>query len=102
MSVVSGVTLTVSCAEDAYKNGKTLIEQVNKWLAARNFGPLVQVDQHYGGSKHPQVHVYGAGFNYFPANEFAKFAMALRWDYSENVVLLIQPEEGGTKVFRPS
>lgn len=32
---------------------------------------------------------------------FAQFVMSRDWHFPENVVLIMQPEEGGTKVFRP-
>ena len=54
-----------------------------------------------GGSKHPQVDVFGGGFNYFPNDEFAAFVLSLPWQCQENVALLVNPENGPTKVFRP-
>ncbi len=105
MSVVSGVTLQISCAEEfiEQKSGPDvipLVDEVNAWLAAKNFKPLTSLEDHYGGNKHPQVLVYGAGYNYFCEEDFAQFVMALRWNAPECVVLLINPEEGPTKIFR--
>ena len=106
MSMVSGITLQISCAEDyiEQKEGKDvipIIEQINKWLFARHFQPLASVEDHYSGSKMPQVLVYGAGYNYFPEDEFAEYIQKLIWRLPENVVLLINPEDGATKVIRP-
>lgn len=107
MSVVSGVTLQISCAEDyTEREGApdtvSLIDKVNAWLAEQTFGPLVAVEGRYGGNKHPQVLVYGAGYNAFFEDEFGTFVMSLPWNVPESVVLLIQPEDGPTKVFRPA
>jgi len=96
MSVVTGVCLITSVVED-----DALIQSVNKWLDERRFGPLVNIAEHGGGTKHPQWKELSAGYNYFvePA-EFAEFVLALDWEQPENVVLITQPEEGHTSVWR--
>lgn len=81
MSVVSGITLHTSSADDE----RSLIDAVQRWLLERHFGPLVSlvsVEDKYGGSKHPQVSIWGAGYNYFSTfeSEFAKFVVALPWE----------------------
>lgn len=107
MSVVSGVTLHFSVAEDSTEqpDGSDIfanITKINDWLAERRFGPLASVEDHYGGSKHPQVALFGAGYNHFmPRDEFIGFVLTLDWWNPENVVLLINPEEGATMIFRP-
>ena len=102
MSSVSAITLHTSCIEECTEDGKILIiDRINEWLRNANFAPLLSVEDAYGGSKHPQVLIYGAGFNYFPETEFATFILSLPWECPENVVLLINPEEGSTKIFRP-
>jgi hypothetical protein len=76
MSVVSGVTLQISVGEQSIEqdDGSDVflnITKINEWLGERHFGPLVSVEDHYGGSKHPQVAVFGAGYNHFmPRDEF--------------------------------
>ncbi|SKB63300.1 hypothetical protein [Sphingopyxis flava] len=96
MSVVTGVCLFTGPAEDP-----RLIKAVTDWLAKRNFGPLKDVADHGGGTKHPQRREYSAGYNYFvnPA-EFAEFVLGLEWDWPENVVLITQPEHGRMSVWR--
>lgn len=105
MSIVSGVTLHMSAAEKSFEqDGKDVVhvvDKINGWLAEQHFGQLVSVEGHYGGNKHPQVLVYGGGYNYFPEDEFAKFVLSLVWDEPEEAVLLIQPDEGPTKIYRP-
>lgn len=102
MSVVSGITIQITVAEESDDESCCpLIDQINGWLAKRSFLPLASVEKYYGGSKHPQVLVFGAGFNYFPEAEFEKFFLSLKWKEPETVVLLINPEDGPTKVIRP-
>lgn len=106
MSVVSGVTLQTGLEDYIERDGGPdlvpLIEEINAWLKEKGCAPLVSVEAAYGGSKHPQVRVYGCGFNYFPKDEFVKFVMGIEWQQPESVVLLINPEEGATRVFRPA
>lgn len=95
MSVVSGVTLIFSLGED----DDALCGAINWWLDDHGFGPLKPLDDHYGGSKHPQINALGGGYNAFLEDEFAQFIMSREWRAPENVVLVIQPEEGPTRVF---
>ena len=106
MSVVTAVTLIISVLDgscnDTDDPGPCVLE-MNEWLGQERFLPLVEVTDHYGGSKHPQCLTYGAGFHGFPnPTEFAEFVCSREWDQPENVVLIIQPEEGETVVYRPS
>jgi hypothetical protein len=108
MSSVTAVTLQVDSCEDFYapENGDRIIPivaQINQWLASNGYHRgLVRVEQHYGGTKHPQVLVYGAGLNHLCEDALAAFVLGLPWSRPENVVLLLNPEEGATRVFRPS
>lgn len=103
MSVVSGVVLCTSCAEEEISEDGpvVLFEKINEWLAAKGSFKLNRVEDSFGGGKHPQMFVAGGGFNYFPEDEFAEFVMSLPWLFPERVVLIIQPEECETRVFRP-
>lgn len=92
MSVVSTVTLQVFLDED--------VERINAWLEGHGHGRLVSVGASYGGNKCPQVEVWGGAFNYLREDEFAAFVMGLPWEDPENVVLLINPEEGPTRIWR--
>lgn len=107
MSHVTGVTLQVDSCEDdnAPENGEdiiALVARINRWLARNNkHSGLAPVVDHYGGCMHPQVLVYGAGLNYLDEDAFADYVLSLPWTHPENVVLLLNPEEGATRVFRP-
>lgn len=101
MSVVTGVVLCTSCVEDE----EEVLDRINAWLLEKGGGPrwsLKLVSDDFGGGKHPQMSVYGGGFNYFYEDDFAEFVISLPWQNPENVVLIMQPEDGSTKVFRPS
>lgn len=102
MSVVSGVVLCMSAGEEEMEDELApLLVEVNRWLAARGAFRLDPVEDGFGGSKHPQMIVAGGGFNHFDEDAFAEFVLGLPWGEPENVVLIIQPEDGPTRVFRP-
>lgn len=102
MSVVSGVTLQTSLSEKkADDEIPPQIARINAWLTSRGKGELCEVSGHYGGRKHPQVLVFGGGFSCLDEDEFAKLVMAEKWEEPENVVLLINPEDGPTQIFQP-
>lgn len=109
MSAASGIVLCASCCEEDGSRGEDgtplLFEQINEWLIDRAGGSdrwsLDMVENHFGGNKHPQMYVAGAGLNYFCEDEFAEYVLALPWQNPENVVLIIQSEAGESRVFRP-
>lgn len=102
MSTVSGVLMQVHCIDDNEYPGESQWPKIDAWLAAHEqgpFKPLVDVTDHLITNKHPQTYVAGGGFNAFPEDEFAAFVMGLPWIHPENVVLLINPEDGPTKIW---
>lgn len=106
MSVVSGIILQVHCLDDREDPdpGKEVWSRIDEWLAKHPsgpFDPLVDVTDHLVVHKHPQIYVCGGGYNYFPEEEFAAFVIGLPWERPDRVVLVIQPENGPTMVFRP-
>jgi hypothetical protein len=105
MSVVTGVTLISQCC-DEHSVG-TLVNRLNVWI--RNDptcgpGSLKRVDEHYGGGKHPENFVWGAGLNYLSWNEFIKFAKGLPWRDAltlpdeERVILVVSPDQRPAEV----
>jgi hypothetical protein len=98
MSVVTGITLHVSVSEYG-----TPIHAINDWLGKRGFSALNYAEDLYAGNKHPQIQLLGGGYNYFADHEeFADFVLKQDWYAPESVVLIIEPEEGPAKVFRPN
>ena len=105
MSVVTSVILSVSCAEDGFDPEKTIdrdkIDKINAFLVANGKMPLAFLTPHMGCGKHPQTMTFGGGYNHFPEDGFLDFIRALDFEYPENVVLVMQPEEGETFVWSP-
>lgn len=106
MSYVSGVVLQVDLADDreADSGNSPIWKSIDEWLNGHESGPFRPLRDVTDGlvlHKHPQTYVCGGGYNYFPDEEFAAFVMALPWENPDNVVLLINPEEGPTMVFTP-
>lgn len=96
MSVVSGVVLCTSCSDS-----DDLRARVQARLSDTNWGGrLKRVDDVAGGPKDPQMWIGIGGFNYLDEEEFATFVLALPWRDPGNVVLVIQPEDGATRVWR--
>lgn len=97
MSVVTGIMLITSLNDD------DAISEVQAWLGERRGGQqLIDVSDGAGGHKHPQFEALAAGINGFlEGDEFAAFVMSREWWNPENVVLILQPETGDTRVFRP-
>jgi hypothetical protein len=98
MSRVTGVTLLTHCIEEL-----NWLRKCNEWLVANGHSRgLIQVDSFYGGTKTPQQNIYGAGLNYLQIEEFAAFVRSLPWEYPENVLLVLAPEDEQPLVFRMS
>lgn len=95
MSVVTGIVLCTSIAETP-----TNFSKIDAWLADHSCSSLHEVDEHCCNGKHPQMSIRGGGYNYFSNEEFLQFFKTLLWAYPENVVLVLQPEDGTTVVLR--
>ena len=104
MSVVTGLVLVCSVGEllNWAESPPGNIPSVNQWLSDRSFDDLRELaDTAATGNKHPQLLLYAAGYNYFPEDEFIKFFHTLQWESPERAVLVLQPEDGATRVIRP-
>lgn len=108
MSYVSGVVLCTGLAEDANEPDDQIdagpdapLNRINAWLTERRFSALTRVEDRLGEGKHPQMYVAGAGQNYFDEDAFSAFVIGLPWKEPGRVVLVIQPQNGTTRVWRP-
>lgn len=106
MSVVSGIMIMADLGEDSeiVVGPPFLFERLNDWIERAGHGrPLRLIDNLAGGNKHPQFYAAAAGINRFAWHEdaFAAFALSLAWEFPENLVIVIQPENGPTRVYRP-
>jgi hypothetical protein len=99
MSVVTGVMLIVGALDWA----DSPLREVHDWVGDRRPGEqLLDVSNHAGGRKHPEFEAWAAGFNYFgEEEEFVSFVLSRQWIAPENLVLIISPQTGETKVHRP-
>lgn len=108
MSYVDSVLLCISCGEDStegpapdYTDTYELVERINAWLVEREFSPLLDITDRMGGSKSSQMIVFGAAYNYFsPRADFPALVRSMPWVYPEEMVLIMNPEEGPTAVHR--
>lgn len=99
MSVVSGVTLICALSESDDEDGRDLLT----WLQTYNDNRIHfrEISDTYGGNKHPQHFVLAAGINYLDEDSFAAFVLRRSWRHPENVIVVIQPEDGATRIWRP-
>lgn len=98
MSFVTGVTLQTSMLDGEDSNGN--LGAINQWLIDRGFGRLLPVADRYGGSMHPEVCVFGGGYNYLPCEEFIKYVLKLNWRLPSEMVMLISTNGDPTQVYR--
>ena len=108
MSVVTGVVLCMSSCEDSIDTPDGLLDEVpllteiNRWLTKNHYGTLYELSRLAGGRKHPQMFFAAGGFNGLGMDaDFIAMVMALPWLEPENLVLVMQPENGPTMVYRP-
>lgn len=95
MSRVTGVVLVCDLKEAAMAQVSEFIAQTLGITAT-----LQNTVEASGGNKHPQLECYIAGFNYFQDDQLAAYVGTLDWRNPGNVVLVMQPEEGRTVVWR--
>jgi len=96
VSCVTGVMLICGSYESA-------ADEVRSWLVERHSQTLTEIADHAVGPKHPQFSAWCGGINYLAPDEdaFAEFVLSRSWEGPERVVLVLQPEEGSTRVYRP-
>jgi hypothetical protein len=96
LSCVTGFVLICGAGE-----GSPNIQRLNAWLIERDFAPILDLaGPHAVGSKHPEIDVYVAGYNYFPEDEFIELFLSLRWYVPEVCVLVLTPQEGAARIIR--
>lgn len=96
MSLVTGFTLITEIWD-----ADTVDALINAYLEARGKAVLVDVGGHGGGSKHPQMSVWVAGYNYFESGPwpnaqtlthdgFIDFVLTAPWQSPQSVTLVVQ------------
>ncbi len=96
MSVVTGVLICYSLEEN-----ETPIVEIGKWLEANNKSPLHQLDEKMCNGKHPQMMVWGGGYNYLDNDEFIELFKSRDWINKEQVFMIFNMEEGPMRVIQP-
>ena len=100
MSVVTSVVLQHAIEASDAADTPQMVE-INAWLSEHGFRPLKYLSDSFAGTKHPQVEVWGGGYNHFPNRAFADFVFSRKWDdYQGRLVLMMTPEEGPTDIVR--
>ncbi len=75
--------------------------KAQNWLADRGWPKLSPLQG--GGVNAPSVDVWASDFNRMgdEATAFADYVVSLPWSFPESVILIIHPEEGDARVYRP-
>jgi hypothetical protein len=110
VSVVTGITLVCSITDSGHDEDEgyrdhnyDAMHLVQEWLAKRFDGLQLTETSRSANGKASRSYVWVAGINHMGDAEdpFVEYVMSLGWYAPENVVLILQPEEGVTRVFRP-
>lgn len=106
MSCVTGIVICFSCAEDYTERADgtdryPILEEINSWLSERGKLPLVKLDEKMSCGKHPQMNVFGGGYNYLGDGEFLELFATRNWKEKDQVFMIFNPEEGPIQVIKP-
>jgi hypothetical protein len=113
MSAVIGVTLICALIEARPEDRQRFIDELNGQLKSRAgislvrttdgafVGGFEEISSRYG-RRFPNHLAFAIGISYLDEDAFAAYLMARKWERPENVVLIIQPEHGPTRIWRPS
>ena len=98
MSKTTGVMLLCSLVEES------AIPEIQQWLIDNHNQQLNEISDRAGGAKTPGFEAWCGGIKYLPHDEdtFPKLVLSRTWNMPEVVVLILQPEEGSARVFRPN
>lgn len=102
MSYVTTLTLVCQCLEE---KRAPAFGQLQEWLRDESHGTqgteLEEVSEKYPGTKGAVYDVWGASFNGFhEAEDFVKFAQALKWYEPAQTVMILQTEDNPIQVLR--
>lgn len=106
MSRVTSIILTVSAAEPGFdvedqEFFTDKIDEINSFIRSHDLRNLNFLTPSMRTGKDPQTMTFGGGYNHFPDKKFLEFIEKFEWTCPENVVLVLQPEDGRTIVWRP-
>lgn len=93
MSVVTNLILHIGISEDEEER----IKDVNKFFEDKN--GLVSLDDSkiprgwYGGSKMLECNLYIGAFNYLDLDEFIKHCKNIKWEYPDEIQIIVKEQE---------
>lgn len=87
MSLVTNVLLLVDSEDEPG------VPEIQNWLAAEEYGQLVEVSKHAGGRKAMECRVWAGAFNHLDTEAFVSCARGAKWERIESVQLLIREED---------
>lgn len=95
MSVVTNLLVSFSILED----DDARLEDLNRWLDGEQHPPLVnfwRMRECYGGSKHMEAPLLAGAFNHFEMIPFIAFLRTVRWEWPDEVQVLVRAPDEST------
>jgi hypothetical protein len=89
MSQVTTFVLAFDVAEDIESRTRDL----NNWLTARGHEEAFAAQDGFGGNKNSETVVLGLSTSYLIDDDFVQMVRNIKWDYLENVTLVIYLED---------
>lgn len=107
MSFVTTIGLMTRLSESGFSprnNDDAKLTAINQFMIERQCYELIDLTDAIDREsvKVPGSRLLSAVGNYFPSSEFVKFMDTLEWEDPDYVVLILQPEEGETTIWRPT
>lgn len=94
MSSVTGILLSFSLAEEDREDVFPCVDEINAWLKENHDrSPLHRIDESMCNGKHPQMIVFGGGYNHIKDVELVDFILSRNWQNPESVVLTVSFEQ---------
>ena len=107
MSVVTGIVICHSCSEkyvehDLGNDTYLVINELNAWLLNHGKSELHSLDNLMCNGKHPQMIVWGGGYNYLNDEEFVTLFRTRQWEQPDQVFMVFNPEDEPMRVIMPT
>lgn len=97
MSVVTGIVICHSLSDDSLA-----IAEINAWLVGQDKSPLHQLDEKMCNGKHPQMIVWGGGYDFLDDEAFIDFFKNREWKEPDQVFMVFNPENDPICVISPA
>ena len=106
MSSVTNIMIFSGEIAENFRGGRPEVEVFNEKL--REWDPtyrqeFAQTEEWYGGKKRLEVRLIGGAFDGFACeDQLVAFFLERDWEFPEEAVLVIHPQEGEALVYRPA